>query len=159
MGDSCVAWQGPCQVSFDHMVDGEDLLQRATIAGSDMVHFIVEIFNHQLLSGVLLQRVFAGLVKDVLLEMSPIKNLSIQRSGDDLYYKGKKLSISIATSSPVSTLVHFAVNVSNAGTPVETACLKDLKINPKAFADKCMQALKKEYNSSVIATMKVRPVP
>lgn len=158
LGDSCVAWQGACSVDFAHMVDGEDLLAEATIAGSDMVHFIVEIFDQNLMSGVLLQRVFAGLVKDVLLEMSPVKNLKITRTGDDLYWKGGKLSISIATQSPVSVMVHFAINVSNEGTPVQTSCLKDLKVDPKKFAEKCMQALKAEYSDSLMATRKVRPV-
>lgn len=159
LGDSAVAWRGPCQVSFDHMVDGEDLLERAVIAGSDMVHFIVEIFDQRLMSGVLLQRVLAGLVRDCLYELSPLRGLQILRSGDDLYWKNKKLSISIATSSPVSTLVHFAINVSAKGTPVPTAGLEDLKVNPKTFAQFVLKALRKEYESSLDATRKVRSVP
>jgi hypothetical protein len=158
LGDSCVAWQGPCSVGFDHMVDGEDLLAKAEIAGSDMVHFIIEIFDQNLMSGVLLQRLFASIISDVLTEISPVKDLHLSRSGDDLYYKKRKLSISIATRSPVSTMLHFAVNVSNEGTPVETACLKDLKVDPKRFADKCLAALRSEYMDCIVATRKVRPV-
>lgn len=158
LGDSCVSWQGPCQVNFSHMIDGEDLLAEAEIAGSDMVHFIIEIFDQSLMSGVLLQRLFANIVRDVMFEMSSVKDLKITRSGDDLYFKSRKLSISIASKSPVSTMVHFAVNVSNEGTPVATASLKDLKIDPKKFAEKCMQALKNEYVDSLQATRKVRPL-
>jgi hypothetical protein len=158
LGDSAVAWRGACDVSFEHMVDGEDLLDQSAICGSDMVHFIIEVFDQSLMSGVLLQRLFASLVRDVLYELSPVRNLEILREGDDLYWKGKKLSISIATRSPVSTMVHFAINVSSKGTPVPTAGLEDLKIQPKDFAEKALQALKVEYETSHEATRKVRPV-
>lgn len=158
LGDSAVSWQGPCDVSFDHMVDGEDLLDQSVIRGSDMVHFIVEVFDQSLMAGVLLQRLFANIVRDVLMELSPLKGLEIRRTGDDLYWKDKKLSISIATRSPVSTMVHFAINVSSKGTPVETAGLEDLKVSPAPFAEKCLKYLKEEYESSLEATRKVRPV-
>jgi hypothetical protein len=158
LGDSAVSWAGACDVGFDHMVDGEDLLDRSLIRGSDMVHFIIEVFDQSLMSGVLLQRLFANIVRDVIWEMSPLKSLEILRTGDDLYWKNKKLSISIATRSPVSTMVHFAINVSSKGTPVETAGLEDLKIAPRVFAEKCLAVLKKEYESSLEATRKVRPV-
>lgn len=158
LGDSCVAWRGACKISFEHMVDGEDLLDKSAIRGSDMVHFIAEIFDAQLLSGVLLQRLMATIVRDVLLEMSPIKDLKISRSGDDLYWNKKKLTISIATKSPVSTMIHFAINVSSKGTPVPTAGLEDFKVKPEAFGKKVLEILQREYESSVIATKKVRPV-
>ncbi len=159
LGDSAVAWRGACDVNFTHMVDGEDLLDKAVISGSDMVHFIIEVFDQNLASGVLLQRLFASIVRDVIDELSPVKNLEIHRSGDDLYWKKKKLSISIATRSPVSTLVHFAINVSNKGTPVATASLEDLKINSKVFAEKALALLQREYETTIEATRKVRPVP
>ena len=43
LGDSIVAWVGPCDVSIEHMVDGEDLLQNAEIRGSKMLHFLIEL--------------------------------------------------------------------------------------------------------------------
>lgn len=159
LGDSVVAWRGACDVSFTHMVDGEDLLDKSIIRGSDMVHFIIEIFDQKLMSGVLLQRLFSSIVRDVLYELSPVKNFEILRLGDDLYWKNKKLSISIATNSPVSTMIHFAVNVSPKGAPVDAAGLDDLKVEPQVFAEKCMSCLKEEYESIKEATQKVRPVP
>jgi len=157
LGDSCVAWRGPCNVSFEHMVDGEDLLEKAEIRGSDMVHFIMEVFDRDLMSGVLLQRLFASIVKDVLTELAPDE--AVNRLGDDLYWKKKKLSISIATQSPTSTLVHFAINVSAKGTPVPAAGLEDLKVSVKAFASRCLSVFEQEYTSSLEATQKVRWVP
>ena len=159
LGDSVVAWRGPCNIPFSHMVDGEDLLEQSVIAGSDMLHFIIEIFGQKLMTGVLLQRFFASIVKDVMEQESSVAQLKLQRSGDDIYWGKKKLSISIATSSPMSTLVHFAVNVSPKGTPVLTAGLADLKLKPQDFAEKCMKILKSEYETSLDATCKVRPVP
>lgn len=158
LGDSIVAWIGPCDVGFDHMVDGEDFLDQSSIAGSEMVHFIIEYFNQSLFSGVLLQRLFASIVRDVIYELTPVKNLKLVRQGDDIYWGEKKLSISIATSSPISTLVHFAVNVRTEGVPVAAVGLKDLKVSENEFIKKCLAGLKNEFESSLLATMKVRPV-
>lgn len=155
LGNSIIAWQGPCSISFDHMVDGEDLLENATIAGSLMVHFIVEVFERDLFAGVLIQRLLASIVRDQLQAHS---SHSLTRDGDDIYLEDKKLSISIATRSPVSTMIHFAVNVSNEGTPVKTLSLEDLGVDPRAFAQLIMQKFAAEYESITKATQKVRPV-
>src|SRR5690242_14456001 len=70
LGDSMIAWRGPCDVALEHMVDGEDKRVDAAIAGSDMVHFIIEKFDCQLLGAVALQRLLATVVRDVLQSMS-----------------------------------------------------------------------------------------
>ena len=155
LGDSIVAWIGPCDVTLEHMVDGEDLLAHARICGGQMVHFIIETFDTSLLAAVGLQRLFASTVKDQLDEMSK-NNLPLVRDGDDLYSGSRKLSISIATQSPVSSLIHFAVNVTNEGTPVETLSLQDLAVEPKAFAQACMASFCAEFQSIRNATRKVR---
>ena len=156
-GDSCIAWQGACDISFEHMVDGEDVLAESEIRGSDMVHFIIEIFDRSLFSAVLLQRLFTNIVRETLQNMTKNKYL-IFREGDDLYWEKKKLSISIATKSQVSVLIHFAVNVSNKGTPVPTACLSDFKVAPQKFAQAAMNRLRAELESVKFATVKVRSV-
>lgn len=159
MGDSVVAWRGSCDVSFEHMVDGEDLIAESSIAGSEMLHFIVEVFDRELATGVLIQRIFAAIIKDLLHEMSPVLGDQILvRDGDDLYWGDRKLSISIASRSAVSTMVHFAVNISNQGTPVRTCALEDLSVDPKEFANAAMEALALEWNSVLNATRKVRPL-
>lgn len=155
-GDSCVSFIGACDISFEHMVDGEDLLERAEIRGSEMLHFIFEIFDRELVSGVFLQRLFASLISDEIYKTSKIK---LDRDGDDLYHEGKKLSISIATKSPVSVMVHFAMNISNQGTPVPTCSLQDFKINPQNFAQNLLTLISKEYDSILTARVKVRPIP
>ncbi|MNY40906.1 hypothetical protein D3C86_1756830 [compost metagenome] len=120
-----------------------------------MLHFIIEIFDRDLFSGVALQRLFAAIARDYLAEKS---GKEILREGDDLYFNKGKLSISIATKSPVSVMVHFAMNIVNEGTPVQTACLNDLRLNPRQVATDLMTLLMDEYNSIVIATQKVRPI-
>lgn len=155
LGPSVVSWTGPCSISFDHMVDGEDLLEQAEIRGANMLHFIIEIFDRDLFSGVALQRMFAAIARDYL---SAKSGQALVREGDDLFLGQGKLSISIATKSPVSVMVHFAMNITNEGTPVKTASLEDLRLNPRQVATDLMSLLKEEYESIVKATQKVRPV-
>lgn len=152
LGDSVLAWIGACNISVEHMVDGEDLLANAEIRGSEMLHFIIEKFDCDLLSAVSLQRLFASVVKDEIAAAGTV----LRREGDDLYLEDRKLSISIATVSPMNALIHFAVNISNAGTPVKTLSLEDLKIEPKGFALHVMEKFSAEVGGIVEATQKVR---
>lgn len=161
LGDSIVAWVGPCNIDFSHMVDGEDLLAKAEIRGARMVHFIVEKFHSTLPEMVALQRLLASIVKDVIVEReNGIPRFPIRREGDDIYLMfpdGEgKLSISIATMSPSSGLVHFAVNVTNEGTPVKTASLEDIRFAAREFAELVISAFARECESIHEATMKVK---
>lgn len=156
LGNSCVSFRGACDVSFDHMVDGEDLLDKSLIKGDDMLHFIIEVFDQPLLTGVFLQRLFAAIVQTELVKAG--SESKINRSGDDLYWNEGKLSISIAGKSVQSILIHFAINISNAGTPVKTASLEDLKIDYKKFASQVLESFKKEFESCVEASQKVKPL-
>lgn len=161
LGNSAVAWVGACDISFDHMVDGEDLREGAAIRGSKMLHFIVEVFDRDLFAGVALQRIMASLAKD-LIESKAAAKLGakrLRREGDDIYLDDRKLSISIATRSGVSTLMHFAMNVENAGTPVPTSALKDdFELSASDVATELLAAFSKEFTSIMQATQKVRPV-
>jgi hypothetical protein len=159
-GDSIVSWIGPCDIPNEHMVDGEDLLAGATIAGGRMVHFIIEKFHTPLIAAVALQRLFASICLDFLQEHDRAAAHKLRRSGDDLYFNGDKgegkLSISIATVSPVSSLIHFAVNCTNDGTPVKTAALSELGLEPKKFAAEVMKRFATEMQGIEEATVKVR---
>lgn len=161
LGPSIISWVGPCSIPFSHMVDGEDLLEKAVIQGDEMLHFIIEVFERDLFSGVLLQRMFAAIIKDYLQGHAPgiSAGASLRRDGDDIYLEDRKLSISIATKSPVSVMVHFALNVTNRGTPVKTLSLEDLKMDPRCVAEDVMTLFRKEIISIVTATQKVRPIP
>lgn len=155
LGNSVVSWIGPCDIPIEHMVDGEDLLAGAEIRGQEMLHFIFEIFDRELVTGVFLQRLFASLVRD---QIEAKTGKSLRRSGDDLYWDDRKLSISIATKSTNSVMVHFAMNVVNDGTPVATCSLQDLKLEPKAFALDLLSLVSEEYENILEASYKVRSV-
>jgi hypothetical protein len=164
LGPSIVSWRGPCDVSFAHMVDGEDRRANAEIAGSDMLHFIVEIFGVQLETAVVYQRLLATKAADLLgeklIDQELAEQWSIRREGDDLFLGEGKLSISIATASPTSALIHFALNCSNEGTPADvvTAALDEIGVEPEGFARELMRRFASERESILEATMKVRSV-
>lgn len=154
-GDAMVAFRGRCAVAEAEMADLEDLLDGPGIAGDDMVHFVAEFFDDgDLLRAVFRQRLVSALALDTLRALSPRTDLT--RDGDDLYAGEGKLSISIATRSLVSTLIHFAVNVVNTGTPVRTASLADLEVDPAEFAQRLLSAVATEHESILLARAKVR---
>ena len=161
-GDSVISWIGPCSIDFSHMVDGEDLLEGATIAGARMVHFIIEKFHTPLFAAVALQRLFASICLDLLREKigpgekNGFRASDLRRDGDDIFLRDGKFSISIATLSPVSSLIHFAVNCTNEGTPVKTAALSDLGLVPQEFAREAIIRLQREVITIEEATVKVR---
>lgn len=155
-GPSVLGFRGACNIPFAHMVDGEDLREKSVIAGADMVHFIVEFYHLNLFSAVAFQRLIAGLVAQVVYERTD--GLHLRRDGDDLYLFDAKFSISIATKSAVSELIHFAVNVTNEGTPVETCSLKDFGLDPEVFGRTMVARIAHEFDSCWAATEKVRPV-
>ena len=157
LGDSLVAWRGSCDVSPRHMVDGEDLRANSAIRSDEMIHFILEKFDCSLLAAVALQRLLATVARECLVELAEPNThaIELRRQGDYLYLGERKLSVSIATVSPVSALIHFAVNITNSGTPVPTLALEDLKVNPEIFASQVMRMFSQEVASIVDATRKV----
>jgi uncharacterized protein len=155
-GDSIAAFEGPVDVRGEKLVDLEDRNRGLFIAGRSMLHFIVESFGPDLVRAVFMQR---------LLVMSAVEHLvargvsRLARSGDDIYAGDGKLSVSIATVSGVSSLVHFGINVTNEGTPVKTAALADFGVEPYAFAEELARAYAFEIERMAKAAVKVRSVP
>ncbi|MDI6709451.1 MAG: DUF366 family protein [Bacillota bacterium] len=121
-GDSIVTFRGPCRVELEHMVDLQDVLDEAPIFSPDMLHFIVEHFDTDLQRGILRQRLLIALIREILAE----RGGPINRRGDDLFVGGLKLSVSIATVSPMSTLIHTGLNVRTEGVPVPAVGLTQL---------------------------------
>lgn len=122
-GDSIVSFRGGCKVELTHMVDLADVLQQDTIFSEDMLHFIVEHFDMDLEKTVTRQRLLMAIIKEILEERTGCK---LNRSGDDLYHGSNKLSVSIATLSPVSTMIHTGLNISSQNTPVNTVSVVEL---------------------------------
>ncbi len=121
-GDSIVAFRGPCQVNFDKMVDLADVLKQSPIYSPDMLHFIIEHFDLNLEKTICKQRLFICVIKEVLED----RGFKIRRAGDDLYVDERKLSISIATITPVSTMIHTGLNLKSENVPVKAVGLLEL---------------------------------
>lgn len=154
-GDALVAFLGPCEVSTEHLVDSEDALAGDFIRAGLMLHFIGEHFGWTLREMILAQRLLVSLTADRLNEGRPAM---VARRGDDLYIGEGKLSVSIATVSPVSGLLHFGLNVDASGAPVRAATLSDAGAEPEALAAAVLEDYAREMAGVETARTKVRPV-
>lgn len=157
-GDAIVAFRGACSVVGRALVDLEDRLADDVIRSHDMIHFIVERFGADLPEMVFLQRLVAALAADRLRAgLDPARAATVRRDGDDVFVGDGKLSVSIATVSPVSGLVHFAVNIDDRDTPVRTAALGPLGFPPEAFASGLVSDVAREIDTVIDALCKVSP--
>ncbi len=117
--DSIVSFVGPCNVKKEHMVDYEDYMFGYTIYSPLMLHFIVEHFDEVSLRLIYTrQRLLVSIAKDVI-------DPTMERRGDDLYWNGKKLTVSIATISPISAKIHLGINIES---PKGYASLKEMGV-------------------------------
>lgn len=173
--DAIVAFIGSAYVK-EHLVDLEDINNGEHIFSQAMLHFIVEHQDNDLEKAVCRQRLMICIIKEVILSLCHCEgktrsnllsnenrllrfarnDIRITRKGDDLYIKGRKLSVSIATKSSSSTLIHTGLNISSKNTPVKAIGLKDLKINPKKLAIEVMESYTKEIEDIYKATKKVK---
>ncbi|OGQ17034.1 MAG: hypothetical protein A3B70_07635 [Deltaproteobacteria bacterium RIFCSPHIGHO2_02_FULL_40_11] len=154
-GDAMVSFIGPSDLSLRNMVDVEDIKAKRAIFSQKMVHFIGEFFDLDLEKTVYRQRILMVLMKEVL---EAQLNRLLTRSGDDLYDGDAKITVSIATLSNVSTLIHAGVNISSEGTPVKTKALNDYNIEPRPFAHEVLDRFREELESCWLARCKVRSV-
>ncbi len=152
-GNSIVAFIGPVDVRLTEMVDIEDVILKERISSDGMLNFIIEIFNADLTVAICLQRLFMSIIMEELNRL--LKGLYITRDGDDLYYQERKLSVSIATVSPVSSLIHCALNIKPTGAPVKISCLEEMGINAPDLADVILRKFVKEYEEIDFARVKV----
>ncbi|MDD3364368.1 MAG: DUF366 family protein [Syntrophomonas sp.] len=155
LGDAVVAFIGEVDVALDNMVDLTDVKEKEFIYSPLMLNFIVEHFTTDLELAIYRQRMLIVAVKEELEQYE----IEVQRVGDDLYINRGKLSVSIATSSVVSTLIHIGLNIETEGTPVKTAGLKEIGINDiSAFANNVMLSYKRELERIYEARCKVRGI-
>ncbi len=154
LGDALVAFVGPGEVKLDHMVDLTDVKKNAPIYSPKMVHFLAEFFIDSFQEGIWLQHLFVCNVYEWLWENGVT---GLRRRGNDIYINERKFSVSIATKSPVSVLIHFAANVETEGTPVPTSGLRELDIEPLVFAHALMEKFSFELETGLKARVKATP--
>lgn len=152
-GDSVAAFIGPVEVRLTEMVDIEDVLDKAPIASDQMLSFIIETFSMDLSGTICLQRLFTAIIQNEL--NNRLGSLAVKRSGDDLFFDGRKLSVSIATASPISTMIHTALNIKGSGAPIAISCLEELGVSPLDFAEVVMKSLCEEMEGMEFARVKV----
>ena len=155
-GDAIVAFIGECEVKLTEMVDIEDVINNEPIYSKSMLSFITEQFNIDLVEGVLRQRLLITIIKELLEE----HNIKVIRKGDDLMIDNRKLSVSIATKSLTSILIHTGLNIISDGAPVTASgLLSELGISDiKDFALKVMNRYVEELEDIILASTKVRGV-
>ena len=187
-GDSIVGWIAPCHIPVEALIDRDDAIHNRPIHADSQVHYVVEMFGVDLKFAVLAQRLLNGwMERGARLFKSPDVKCRIELSGNDVYalfpdeislaegeemnafvrsmrfnynIRGcRKLSVSIATQSPVSGMIHAGVNVTTAGTPVQTASLEMLGIDPVAYGEWVGENFARDFEKVLLATTKVRPVP
>lgn len=154
--DMIIGFSGKADVNLDHMVDLEDVMNKAPIYSEKMLHFIVEHFDENLDLAIGRQRLLISIIKDIIEE--EVQEIKLVRKGDDLYFDHKKLSVSIATRSQISTLIHVGLNISTNKTPVPTYGLDDLGLKDSILAKKIMERYVQEINSMRLARVKVKSV-
>ena len=158
-GSCIVGFIGGCNVKTSELVDMEDRLNNDHILAKKMLHFIAEFYGTNLESTVLYQRLFMNHAQKILANEKQFSD--IQRQGDDLMVGDAKLSVSIATASPVSTLIHWGINIDSTGAPVKAIGLNQLDWNEekiKQFASNLVHNFIKEVNDIQMACVKVRAV-
>ena len=155
-GDSIVAFVGECRVDLSEMVDIEDVINNEPIYSKRMLSFISEQFGINLTEGVLRQRLLMCIIKELLEK----RGIFVVRNGDDLIINGGKLSVSIATKSITSVLIHTGLNIISEGAPVKAAGLQsELGITDiKGFAIEVMKRYAEELEDIVLSGTKVRGV-
>lgn len=188
-GDAIVAFCGECEVKLTEMVDIEDVINNEPIYSKNMLNFIIEHFNTELIEGITRQRLLICIIKETIenvlreeaktqrgkdakqvenyaslnpgifasenINLSPF--CAIIRNGDDLFVDGKKLSVSIATKSSTSVLIHIGININPEGAPVDAVGLDFLKISDiKRFAQDIMLKYSQEIDDIILASTKVR---
>ena len=138
------------------MVDIEDVINDEPIYSKSMLSFISEQFNVGLVEGVFRQRLLICIIKEALEK----RGFKITRNGDDLFFDGRKLTVSIATKSINSVLIHTGINIDSTGAPVKASGLtSELGIvDIKELAQEILTKYSDEIDDIVMASTKVRGV-
>lgn len=153
LGATICYFRGAAEVK-EHLVDLEDSLTNDFIKSKEMWHFIIEIPEATITEMVVWQRLFISMCIDNLREECPI----ITRNGDDIMMGCNKLSVSIATLSRFSGLIHVGINIKvGEGCPVAAAGLNDFTKDKYSliFGRDMAFAFAEEYNDVKDATFKV----
>lgn len=155
-GDAIVGFIGECEVKLTEMVDIEDVINNEPIYSKLMLSFISEQFNVNLVEGVFRQRLLICIIKEALEK----RGFVLKRDGDDLFFDNKKLTVSIATKSQTSVLIHTGINIDSKNAPINASGLaSEMGIDDiKGLANEIMKNYSNEIDDIILASTKVRGV-
>lgn len=154
--DGVVVFSGACAVTGSRLVDLEDAEQHSSIIAEEMLHFIGEHFECSLREANYRLRLFVCIASEFIRELVP--DLVLTREGDDLYIDERKLTVAIATVTPVSTVFHCGVNIDPQGAPVPAVGLREIGVDEEKFAAAVLERYRNECLSIDMAIRKVRGV-
>ena len=100
------------------------------------------------------RRCFVCIVSESIRKLAP--DLVLSRDGDDLFIGKKKLTVAIATVTPVSTVFHCGVNINPQGAPVPAVGLGEIGVDVEKFAAAVLDRYRQECLSIDRAVRKVR---
>ena len=152
-GDAAAGFVGPCHVPNEHLVDLDDARAGFFIKAASMAHVIVE-HACVLEVAVLRQRLLIALLGEGL----SARGKRVRRDGDDLYYDGRKLTVSIAAPSVATSVIHLGINVDPVGAPVPAVGLAEMHIDARELLAELLARYGRELETIAHATTKVRTV-
>ena len=155
LGATICYFRGSADVK-KHLVDLEDSIANDFIKSKEMWHFIIEIPEATITEMVVWQRLFISMCINDLKE--ECKGFIITRRGDDIMIGNRKLSVSIATLSRFSGLIHIGINIKvGEGCPVNAIGLGDFTKDgySSIFGKGMSYAFAEEYDDVKKATYKV----
>lgn len=142
LGDCIVGFFGPAEV-YEHLLDVVDRRKKSGIYAKRMMHFICEHFDTPLSLAIARQRILICIIAECINAISC--SYIIERRGNDLYYKGGKLSVSIAASSPISSLIHVGVNIEAEDVDIKISSLPIINnIDERMLCEKILKAYTEE---------------
>lgn len=155
LGDAIVAFTGEVNVARDKMIDLSEAIDQSYIYSPSMLNLMVEHFDHDLKLAIYRQRLLMVCIMEELQQVG----VAVTRRGDNLFVHRGKLSISIATATTVSTLIHVGLNIDTSGAPVEAAGLTELGVGDiRALGENIMMRYIREIEQVYDARCKVRSV-
>lgn len=154
-GDSIIIFIGPLKVATEKLIDAEDKIkaekekEEFPISADRALNFIAEHFDSSSLRlAYHRQRILIFSAKEKIEEFSGKK---LERKHGDLYFNGKKLSVSIASCGLNSHKIHFALNIASSGFPrnVKACSLSELEITGDKMIKKLGIEIAQKYTSEI----------
>ena len=156
LGATICYFRGGADVK-EHLVDLEDSLADDFIKSEEMWHFIIEIPEATITEMVVWQRLFISMCTDEIKKECKNPRM-VRRIGDDITIGLRKLSVSIATLSRFSGLIHIGININvGEGCPVSAIGLDNFTEDEYSsiFGEDMATIFVNEYNDIKNATFKV----